>query len=160
MRILAAELKASPVLTSSGVGAECCFDDVCSNVFYQVHVSSIGAAAGCPVHMACESCTVELRGSSDVTDALALQDAQAIIRCLQHTGYLSPPPSPAGPALAPVPALAREATPLAAVDFVKATAGGVVTWVVGVGDLVEVGQLLGEITCVQVCVCVCVCVCE
>ena len=155
MRLLAAELQASPVLTSSGVGSECCFDDVCSNVFYQVHSSAIGAAAGCPVAMACESCTVELRGSTDVTDELAHKDAAAIFRCLQRKGYVSPPADAAeAVSLVPapaVPALLREATPLAAVDFVKATAGGVATWKVQVGDWVTVGQLLGEISVVQVC---------
>ena len=123
------------------------------------------------VPMACASVTIELRGEMDVSDELALRDAQAIFRVLQRRGYISAPsppfatPSPqAAPTstptptanvptpplpLPPLPPLLRDATPLDAVDMIEAPCPGVVVWRVQLGESVSCGQLLGEIVNMQ-----------
>ena len=167
MQELAAELQASPVLISTGVGNECAFDDVCSNIFYELN-KTIGEPTGCPIAMGCESCTVELRGSADVSDEFALKDARAIFNFLQRRGYITCsgitiPPTPEqsnrgwdysgyGEANIPstAPSLLRDATELAACDMIPATAGGIVNWNVGLGAWVKTGDILGEIINVEV----------
>ena len=92
--------------------------------------------------MACQSCTVELRGEREVADDLAAGDAASIFRFLQRRRYIDEAPQfPMGS----LPALLRGATPLTGVDMVKAPNAGVVVWKVGPGDHVNTGDVLGEI---------------
>jgi len=89
------------------------------------------------------SMTVELRGESDVYDNLAVQDAHAIFRFLQLRGYVSP--SSASITEEALTAAITEGWPLTGVDMIEATAPGILAWRVHAGDIVEAGQLLGEI---------------
>ena len=83
-----------------------------------------------PVPLGCASTTVELRSQTDVSDALATQDAQAIMGYLRHVGVL------AGPAPA-LPEALCEATPLAGTESLHAPHPGVVVFVADVGERVQ-----------------------
>ena len=111
--------------------------------------------------------TVELRGESDVYDDYAAKDAKAIFRFLQRRGFISPDASARvditavgddnsngnhpicdsddDKTLPPLPSLKRDASPLTGVDMVEAEKAGLVAWRVKPGQVVQSGQILGEI---------------
>lgn len=91
-----------------------------------------------PIPQACHSFTVELRGQADVDDALAAADAGNILAILTRRGVLSGEAPPLPPARC-------EASPLEAVDMVKAPAAGLLVYAHAVGDRVEEGQVLGHV---------------
>jgi predicted deacylase len=91
-----------------------------------------------PIPMGSLSVTVELRGQGDVNHGLAALDCQAIIDYLIHFGAIR------GDA-APLPALAYPATPLAAVEPVTTTVGGLLVFSALPGEYLEAGQLVAEI---------------
>lgn len=91
-----------------------------------------------PIPPACLATTVELRGESDVTDALAAQDAAALFRFLQRRGVLAGDPGP-------LPALINDASDLTASDLLVAPVPGVLVYKVGLGDRVKKGDLVAEI---------------
>lgn len=97
-----------------------------------------------PIPMACQSATVELRGELDVNDEYARTDAHAIYRFLQRRGYISGDITPSS-----LPPLIRPAAPLSGVDMIEASKAGVVCWRVKAGDLVEAGDILGEIVDIE-----------
>ena len=84
------------------------------------------------------SVTLELRGQLDVRDDLAAADTEAIVNYLRHQGFLS------GTA-APLPPLLQPATPLAAVEPVATTQGGVLVLKAQVGERIAVGQVLAHV---------------
>ncbi|OHV08434.1 succinylglutamate desuccinylase/aspartoacylase family protein [Kushneria phosphatilytica] len=91
-----------------------------------------------PIPYGSESITLELRGQDDVSHELAERDAEAIIHWLMHAGLIDGD--------APVlPELCYPATELAAMDFLKAPAAGVLVFHATPGDVVEQDQLLAEI---------------
>ncbi|HUE47217.1 MAG TPA: succinylglutamate desuccinylase/aspartoacylase family protein [Aestuariivirgaceae bacterium] len=81
---------------------------------------------------------VELRGEGDVSDDLARQDADALLRFLAHRGVI------AGSGDAP-PAFDGIAAPLEATEIVKAPAGGIVVYRKGLGDWVGAGEAIADI---------------
>ena len=88
-----------------------------------------------PLPPACLSATIELRGDRDVDEDMAATDADGLFRFLQGRGVLDGDPGP-------VPALRREAAPLAAAEFVRSPCVGVVCWHRAPGDEVRHGDLL------------------
>lgn len=111
------------------------------NAFDEAHTAPWRALRdrfGDAVPQPCFSTTLEYRGQGDVSDAVAMQDAEGLLAFLASVGALTGGPAPAhGPA---------EQMPLAgAVEFIAPT-GGIVTWVTEPGDRVTEGQLLGHVT--------------
>jgi predicted deacylase len=88
-----------------------------------------------PIPAACLSATIELRGESDVDDALARGDAENIMAFLQRRGVLAGDPGP-------LPEPACEATPLVGVDMVRAPVQGVVVYTRALGERVEPGDVV------------------
>ena len=110
------------------------FDEACGRVWWSLarrfpHV---------PIPLACLGTTIELRGMQDVSDELAARDAQNLLELLRHRGVITGPP-------APLPKLRRRATPLAAVDMVKATRPGIVLWQKQLGAVIAAGEPFGWI---------------
>ncbi len=95
--------------------------------------------SGNAVPQGCASCTVELRGRSDVTRDTGLQDARAIMGFLAHLGVLSDTP----PAL---PAPLCTPTPLAGSEALAAPVAGLLSYVAALGTTVAKGDLVAEIT--------------
>ncbi|HEU4457610.1 MAG TPA: succinylglutamate desuccinylase/aspartoacylase family protein [Methylibium sp.] len=112
------------------------FDEACSQIWWQL-AGQAGAAR--PIPLGCFSVTVELRGSADVSHALAEADADALIEYLRHRGVVTDRAS------APLPPLIAEATPLAGSLEVRTPTSGVVAWHRKPGERVERGDLLGEV---------------
>ncbi|CAM9685765.1 unnamed protein product [Ectocarpus fasciculatus] len=134
---LASELASRCQLLAADSGGNC-FDEACSCLWaaisneYPDHL----------VPMACQSCTVELRGDREVYDDMALTDATALFRFLQRRGYIGESKEfPVGP----LPNLLRMATPLTGVEMIEAPAAGVIAWNIRAGDHVNTGDVLGEI---------------
>lgn len=85
------------------------------------------------------SCTVELRGRTDVTRDLGLRDATAIMGYLAHLGVLSDAPPALPPALcAP--------TPLAGSEALAAPVAGLLSYVAALGAVLAEGDPVAEIT--------------
>ena len=125
---LAAELGCRAVLLAADSGGGP-FDEFCSTLWprLQAHFPEH------PIPAACLAGTVELRGRPDVSDDLAAKDAGALLRSLQHLGYLAGPPRPAPEPLC-------SATLLEACDSVKAPAGGILSYCVALGADVRRGE--------------------
>ena len=112
------------------------FDEACSQLWWTL---AARAGADRPIPAACLAATVELRGTADVSHALAAADAQALIDFLAHRGIVTghQPPAP--------PPLKRPATPLAGSEPVDAPSSGVIAWLKSPGDWVEQGDVLAEL---------------
>ncbi|MDQ2066333.1 M14 family metallopeptidase [Xinfangfangia sp. CPCC 101601] len=82
--------------------------------------------------------TLEYRGQRDVSDAQAQQDALNMMAFLGAAGVISGAPKPAHP-----PALQ---TPLNGAGEVFAAQGGIVTWALTPGAMVEKDQILGHVS--------------
>lgn len=132
---LAQLLGARAVLWARGSGASISFDEALSGPWWRLQEHFADRA---PIPLACASTTVELRGQTDVCDALARQDAQAILAYLRHVGVL------AGPAPA-LPAALCEPTPLAGTESLHAPHPGVIDFTVLPGDRVVAGDLLARL---------------
>ncbi|MDJ0946013.1 MAG: M14 family metallopeptidase [Kiloniellales bacterium] len=91
-----------------------------------------------PIPAACLSATVELRGRGDVSDELAAADAAALFRILQRRGFLAGDPGP-------LPEPLCEASPLEAVDVLRAPAPGVLAYKVALGERVREGDVVAEV---------------
>eukprot|EP00696_Hemimastix_kukwesjijk_P003180 gnl/Hemi2/13916_TR4723_c0_g1_i1.p1 gnl/Hemi2/13916_TR4723_c0_g1~~gnl/Hemi2/13916_TR4723_c0_g1_i1.p1 ORF type:complete len:407 (+),score=99.32 gnl/Hemi2/13916_TR4723_c0_g1_i1:57-1223(+) len=91
-----------------------------------------------PIPPACMSCTLEMRGESEIKDEIAFADARNLVSFLRRRGIVAGDPGP-------LPPLLEDATPLAGVDMIKATAHGVCVFCVDVGTKVVKGQKLADI---------------
>lgn len=132
---LARLLGAEALLWARGSGPSISFDEALSGPWWRLQEHFSDRA---PIPLACASTTVELRGQTNVSDALATQDAQAILGYLRHVGVLAgPPPALPDPLCAP--------TPLAGTESLHASHSGVVDFVAQVGQQVVPGQLLARI---------------
>ncbi len=130
---LAADLGARAVLLAEVSGGNP-FDEACSGPWWALARRFPEAA----IPPACLAATVELRSNNDVDVGLAREDAGALMRFLTRRGILS----------GEVPPLAEplcEATPLEAMQQVKAPAAGLVVYKVPSGDRVEAGAVVAEI---------------
>ena len=116
----------------SGGGA---FDEAFSRPWWTL-AQRFGAAT--PVPPACLSVTVELRGSADVGDHFAVQDADNLFRFLQRRGVFAGDPGP-------LPEAKCEATPLDGVGYLIAPHAGIVSYLKQPGDRVEAGEVVAEI---------------
>ncbi len=130
---LAAELGAHATLLAEDSGGSS-LDEALGGPWWYLAKAFPDAA----IPPACLATTVELRGESDVTDALAAQDAAALYRFLQRRGVLAGDPGP-------LPALIRDASDLTASDLLVAPVAGVLVYKVGLGDQVKTGDLVAEI---------------
>ncbi|TDG01255.1 succinylglutamate desuccinylase [Paraburkholderia guartelaensis] len=90
------------------------------------------------------SAVIELRGQRDVSDELAIGDADALLDFLRIEGLV-----------VDREAVAQRSAPviaaLEAVDHVKATQSGIVSWQVGPGEYVERDSVIAEIVGVTPC---------
>lgn len=91
-----------------------------------------------PIPDPCFATTLEYRGQHDVSDPLALADAEGLMAFLSGVGAVTGGPMPLHP---PAPT-----APLAGALEFMAPIGGIVTWVTLVGDQVTEGQVLGHVT--------------
>jgi uncharacterized protein len=130
---LSAELGSRATMLAESSGGNP-FDEACSAPWPAL----ARRFAAHPIPPACLAATVELRGRADVSDALAAEDAAALIRFLQRRHVL------AGDA-GPLPAPLCEASRLDAVDVVKAASAGIVVYRRAPGDRVTEGEVLAEI---------------
>jgi uncharacterized protein len=110
------------------------YDEACSRIWWELAEKF----PAFPIPLACLAATVELRGISDVSHALASRDAENIFHFLQRRGLLS------GKA-AELPPLKNSATPLRGVAHLKATAPGVVVYFKKPGDKIKKGDVIAEI---------------
>jgi predicted deacylase len=132
---LAHRLGARALLWANGSGGSVSFDEALSGPWWRLRDHFADRA---PVPLGCASTTVELRGLSDVSTALAQQDARAIYDFLQSESVVSG--FPAAP-----PAAQCEATPLAGTESVLAPHSGVIAFACQAGEVVRAGQLLAEV---------------
>ena len=110
------------------------YDEACSRIWWELAEKF----PAFPIPLACLAATVELRGISDVSHALASRDAKNIFHFLQRRGLLS------GKATK-LPPLRNPATPLRGVAHIKATAPGVVIYFKKPGDRIKKGDVIAEI---------------
>lgn len=140
---LARRLGARALLVARGSGTRC-FDEALSGAWWQLRESLLASHGQAfvdehPIAQACLSATVELRGQADVSDALAMQDAQAILDFLSDAGVLATPAPPCPPAQC-------EATPLAGSQYLHAPHAGVLSYVCTPGSAVAEGDAIAHIT--------------
>ena len=110
------------------------YDEACSRIWWELAEKF----PAFPIPLACLAATIELRGISDVSHAVAAGDAENIFHFLQRRGLISGPPPE-------LPSLQNPATPLRGVAHLKATAPGVVVYFKKPGDPIKKGDLIAEI---------------
>jgi predicted deacylase len=93
---------------------------------------------GRPVPAACASCTLELRGRSDVSRELGARDAGAIMEYFVHLGVLG--------GQVTLPAAQCAPTPLAGSEALVAPVAGLLSYVAHLGERVTRGAIVAEIT--------------
>lgn len=114
-------------------------DECLSGAWWRLAESLAAAGNPSPMPQGCYSTTIELRGESDVSHALAQTDAQALYAWLQHAGVHASEQPPVLP-----PALCQ-ATPLAGSETLRSSAPGVVVFAAEVGQRLAVGDLMAEV---------------
>ncbi len=130
---LSAQLGSPVTLLASNSGGEP-FDEACSKIWWEL-AEKIPSK---PIPPACLSVTVELRGIADTDTELTKNDAQNIFYFLQRRGVI------AGDA-PELPKLINDATPLTGVDYIKADAPGIVSYLQKPGAWVQKGDVIAEI---------------
>lgn len=133
-RALATRLGAQALLSCRESGDDP-FDESLSRHWWEL-AEHFGARF--PIPTACLSTTVELRGETQVDDALAGHDASAIIDFLRDRGQIAGTP-------APLPEALCEVTPLEAVQPLHAPHAGVLIFHKAPGDVVQAGELVLEV---------------
>lgn len=131
---LSAELGSAATLLAADSGGEP-FDEVFGNIWAKLRALVGGDR---PIPDATMSATVELRGHADVSDDLAADDAQALLRFLMRRGVVAGDP---GPLRTP----RCEATPLDAVDILTAPVGGCLVYKTPLGARLRRGDIVAEI---------------
>jgi predicted deacylase len=131
---LARALGARAVLLADASGDDP-FDEACASVWPQL-AARFGDAT--PLPAACSATTVELRGESDVSHALAERDAQAIVDYLATLGVvdLAPPT---------LPAALCEPTPLSGSMQLVAPFAGLVVYLRELGERVQAGDAIAQV---------------
>ena len=130
---LGAALGAQAVLLATESGGSP-FDEACTRPWLVLQQQ----LPGLPLPLACFASTIELRGTSDTSHALASQDANALIAFLQLRGVLGG----AAPVLASLPC---DPTPLSGSEPVTATHSGVVVFLRQPGDRVVAGDTIADL---------------
>ncbi len=131
---LASELDARAVLLAEISGGNP-FDEACSGPWWALAKRHPEAV----VPPACLAATIELRSNDAVDDRLADDDARAIYRFLERRGVLSTGGSGV------LPRLRCEATPLDAMQQLKATSAGVVSYRRHLGEFVYLGEIVADV---------------
>ncbi|QDL53169.1 succinylglutamate desuccinylase/aspartoacylase family protein [Rhodoferax aquaticus] len=116
------------------------FDEACARPWYQLQQW----LPQFPIPMACFGATVELRGETDTSHALAAQDVQGLCAYLAMRGVLALP-QPTGSAPAPWPVALCEPTPLAGSEPITAPHAGVVIFHRQPGQRVKAGDLIADL---------------
>ena len=111
------------------------FDECCSRPWWALRERFGGRH---PIPAACLGATVELRGTADVGDRFALEDAANLFRFLQRRGVVAGDPGP-------LPEPKCEATPFTGVDHVIAPFAGVVSYRKGPGEHIGKGEVVADI---------------
>ena len=115
------------------------FDECLSGVWWRLTEALTAAAQVVPLPQGCCSATIELRGETDVSHALAMADAKALLDYLQHTQVIAC-------ATTPTPPPPRcQATPLAGSQTLHAPAPGIVVFAAEVGQVLQAGDLVAEV---------------
>lgn len=131
---LAAWLGAQALLHAPVSGDEP-FDESLARVWWELQAQ---CAPQHPIDaLGCVAATVELRGESEVSQALAEQDAQALIQYLAWQGHVRLAVSAPPPGCAP--------TPLEGVEPITAPCAGVVVFDKAPGDWVEAGERVAQL---------------
>jgi hypothetical protein len=130
---LSAQLGAEVTLLAKNSGGGP-FDEACSRLWWDLAERFPSR----PIPSACLSATVELRGIADTDHGMAQNDAANILAFLQGRGVIGGSPRP-------LPPLRNEATPLTAVDYIKAKKPGIVVYLKKPGDRVKKGEVIAEI---------------
>ena len=130
---LAAEIDARAVLLCEASGGSP-FDEACSRPWAILAGKQEDAA----IPDACFSATVELRSNNDVDPRDARRDVRGLYRFLMRRGVVE---GEAGT----LPRLLCEATPLTAMQQVKAPIEGLVVYALRLGDTVYAGDRIAEI---------------
>jgi predicted deacylase len=130
---LGAALGARAVLLASESG-DSPFDEACTRPWLQLQ----NLLPEFPLALACFGSTVELRGETDTSHALAMQDAKGLCDFLAHCGMLSGSQPTLPPSLC-------DATPLAGSEPITAPGAGVVVFHRQPGDVVEHGDLIADL---------------
>lgn len=130
---LSAQMAADVTLLADNSGGNP-FDEACSRIWWDLAAQFPDK----PIPPACFSVTIELRGIADTDPEVVKNDALNIFNFLQRRGIVS--------GNAPdLPALKNEATPLAGVDYVKATSPGIVSFFKQPGEWLKKGDIIAEI---------------
>ena len=130
---LGAALQAQAVLLATESGGSP-FDEACTRPWYLLQQQLPQA----PVPLACFAATVELRGATDTSHALAQQDADGLVQFLRLRGVLAPGGSVLKPALC-------EPTPLSASEPLSAPHAGVVVFRRTPGERVLAGDAIVDL---------------
>ncbi len=91
-----------------------------------------------PIPYGCMGSTIELRGSSDVSDEFAKNDAENLFQFLVNQGVVSGQKKPA-------PKTKCKATPLLGQIYVKAPSSGILVYKKECGDRVSKGEVVAEL---------------
>ncbi|MDJ0888376.1 MAG: M14 family metallopeptidase [Desulfobacterales bacterium] len=134
-RDLSAWLGAAATLLSDDSGVMP-FDEACSRIWWRL----AARFPDHPVPPACLAATVELRGLADLSHAMAAEDAGNILRFLTGRGLIRGQTESVDP-----PPLKHQATPLSAVEHVKAPAPGVVVFRKQPGETITAGDVVAEV---------------
>lgn len=131
---LASEIDARAVLLADVSGGNP-FDEACSGPWWTLAQRYPDAA----VPPACLAATLELGSNDDVDIQTAQDQAAALYRVLERRGVV------AGPTESRLPELRCEATPLTAMEQVKAPVAGLVAYRLRLGDRVRTGDVVASV---------------
>lgn len=131
---VAAEIDARAVLLAEVSGGNP-FDEACSGPWWALARQFPDA----PIPPACLSATLELRCNDTVDEAFASRDAAALERILRRRGVI------AGGVEQALPRLLCEATPLEAMQQVRAASYGLISYARQLGDTVTAGEVVAHI---------------
>ncbi len=124
----------SPVTLLAEDSGDGPFDEANSKLWWELAAKF----AGFPIPPACLAATVELRGLTDTDPGMTEQDAEKLYLFLQRRGLIEGDPGA-------LPELIAEATPLQGVDYITASAPGILTFHLQPGAMVRRGELIAEV---------------
>jgi predicted deacylase len=132
---LSALLGSHATLLSRAAGGEP-FDEACGRLWWDL-AAHFGERY--PIPPACVAATVELRGERDVSEALAGQDADALLRFLMLNDIIEDDGTP------PVPPPLCKPTPLEGVEPLLAPHAGILLYRCELGARVEAGAVVADL---------------
>jgi predicted deacylase len=130
-----ARLLHAEALIVSVVSGDHPFDEALARIWWEAAAAFAGRF---PLPSSCFAATVELRGQTDMTHAMAHDDARNLLQFLALQGVLRMPPFA-------LPEARCAATPLEAVEPIVATQGGLVVHLKQLGQRVAAGEPIIEL---------------